>query len=112
MIATIDEAVQTAMIDLNASADLVKSVLADVLENAPETTDALRQVSANMYISSVLFDRDVAPLADNHRVWLEAVLNDMEVLRKIDSLREQMRGTGNAALAAEDMIRILWRDEE
>lgn len=99
------------VLTLNKSADVVKSILADMQESAPGgLVDDVRETSAEMYLADELSNRGIDSLHQNHQVWLEAGLNDEESLDLMDKLAARLRYVGELALIDAGLTDSPWRD--
>jgi hypothetical protein len=95
----------------NESADLVKKILADMLESAPGgMVDDVRETSAEAYINDALCEESVQALYQNHQIWLAAGLDDEESLDLMDKLVARLRYVGELALIKAGQENAPWRD--
>lgn len=97
---------------LNQSAGIVKSILADLLENAPGACEVMWYVNTKDWIEDQCETRGVSfdQLFPQHVIWLEAGLRDVESLELMDKLAARLRKVGGEALAKTELQDSPWRD--
>lgn len=84
----------------NESADRVQKVGAMAVENAPESTQRIRDLGVSSYIEEII---DPIGMQTDHYEWLFDALSDGETLDLVDALAARARIAGGE-------IAVPWRD--